>query len=182
MTRCAHYVMCLGNFAQNTGNLLTAEGACEYSTTGWVFTCVLLAASLVYVVLGTAYNVRAKGLPLSVEALPHRAFWAEIRGLCGDGAALVVAAARGDRARSDHADGSAAVYTAVPDAAGAGAGGARGVARLSAAATVSQQDQQAQKTVAQSTLLEASSAPRSGTSSSSSSSSSDDGRDHAWTI
>ena len=75
MTRCAHYVMCLGNFAQNTGNLLTAEGACEYSTTGWVFTCVLLAASLVYVVLGTAYNVRAKGLPLSVEALPHRAFW-----------------------------------------------------------------------------------------------------------
>lgn len=98
---------------------LSKRGACELSTTGWVFVCVVLLAALVYATLGTMYNMKAKGLTLSVDAFPHRAFWAEIQGLCSDGVALVVRTASGDRqrgvSRGAHADGKGTGYTAVPD-------------------------------------------------------------------
>jgi hypothetical protein len=148
---------------------LTKEGACEFSTTGWVFVCVLLLAGVFYITLGTAYNVTTKGLPLSTGALPHGLFWAELQGLCSDGAALIISAARGERHRGDHHGGSGAQYTAVPDAAATTSSVLDAVGRR-------EQQQQLDQASVQASLLETG-AELSSAKGSDSSTSSDDGGD-----
>ena len=65
---------------------------------GWTIVIVIGVATAGYIGGGLAWNVRTHGQAVSVEALPHRAFWQEVWALCQDGAAWSVAKARGEPA------------------------------------------------------------------------------------
>jgi hypothetical protein len=84
------------------------------------FLIALAAASAGYVAGGTFYNVKTKGMEPGKAALPHPAFWLELRALVEDGVrytSVRVAEARGGgggSAAGGAAGGSA--YTSLSDA------------------------------------------------------------------
>ena len=65
---------------------------------GWTIVIALGVMAAGYGGGGLAWNVRTHGQAVSVEALPHRAFWQEVWALCHDGVAWTVAKARGEPA------------------------------------------------------------------------------------
>eukprot|EP01050_Picozoa_sp_SAG11_P014366 SAG11_NODE_1762_length_4300_cov_1.837658_1_plen_158_part_00 len=65
---------------------LNAAGGCKpQAHNGWTFVVATLAGVSLYVLIGTAYSVKVKQMPLDVEALPNIALWLHLYGLVLDG-------------------------------------------------------------------------------------------------
>ena len=62
---------------------------------GWFFLLFLSLGAAGYVGGFVAYNHKSRGMPLDKAALPHPAFWGEVKALVEDGAAFVKARASG---------------------------------------------------------------------------------------
>lgn len=78
---------CGGNPSEKCGGgcaLTVYEIDCG-SNWGWGFLVTLLVGSVLYVSGGVAYNHKALGQPIGVDALPHRSFWGAAHGLVVDG-------------------------------------------------------------------------------------------------
>ena len=62
---------------------------------GWFFLLFLSLGAAGYVGGFVAYNHKSRGMPLDKAALPHPAFWGEVKALVEDGAAFAKARASG---------------------------------------------------------------------------------------
>ena len=62
---------------------------------GWFFLLFLSLGAAGYVGGFVAYNHKSRGMPLDKAALPHPAFWSEVKALVEDGAAFAKARASG---------------------------------------------------------------------------------------
>ena len=104
---------CGGNPAEKCGGgcaLTVYEIECG-SDWGWTFLLMLLVGSVLYVSGGVAYNHKALGKPIDIEALPNRNFWITAYGLVVDGGVFFVETTKHEIAKQR----GEARYQPVPD-------------------------------------------------------------------